>query len=180
MTAKRIFMGMWVMLIFGMAATSLSLRLIHAQESTEATEVGPFEQVFAGLVEDGILTQKQAETVMERLGPVIREVVEDQVHRAVAEDEQRERIEQGQLNNLFELLGLEKDEFFGLLKDGETIASLGEDRGVTVEQIVEVMVPPIQRMLTVAVNEGDLEPEVARARLQEAKAYIEEKVRGEE
>ena len=42
------------------------------------------------------------------------------------------------------------------------------------------MVPPIQRMLTVAVNEGDLEPEVARARLQEAKADIEEKVRGEE
>ena len=167
---KKLAIGLVSLVLIAAAIAGVSIRVAQVQESHGSDDAGPHptHRVFASLVEDGTLTAAQAHAAMERLSPVLREVIERHVHHQLAEirerhevqarhhlaelhedlhreQEQARRIHEAQSNNLLSLLEIGAPELRELLEQGQTIAAVGEARGVKVEEIVAVMARPIQR-----------------------------------
>jgi hypothetical protein len=130
------------------------------QDDATTGKVGPLEEALAGLVEDGTLTQEQADAVKERLvdalprgGRHLRALVE------IGED-------------VADYLGLGLDDLREALRDGTTLAELAEQQGKDVDGLVDVIVAQSTERIDEAVADGKLTEE----RAAEVKENLEARV----
>ena len=128
---------------------------------------GWVEDALDGLVDDGTITQDQADAVEDALadarphGPG---------HLFLAHD----------LADIADALGVEEDEVRAALEDGRTLAELAEEQGVEVSDVVDAIVSAQRERLDEAVAAGDLTREEAdrilAAAEERATAFVEGEV----
>ncbi len=155
--------------VAGLALTSPSLA--GAQEDDPAAaEQAPDEVVgvFDQLVEEGVLTQEQADTVKERLrdanarfGP--------RMHGPRAAHQEI----------LTEVLGVSEDELLQAREDGRSLADVADANGVDPQAVVDALVADLEEHLDQGLESGRLTDEQADERLAEATERIEDMVNGE-
>jgi polyhydroxyalkanoate synthesis regulator phasin len=140
------------------------------EEGTEATaRADRLAEVLQPLVDDGTLTQEQADAVIARLreamprgggghGPGF-------LHKG--------------LDTVADALGLSEDELRAALQDGQSIADIAAERGVDVQTVIDALVADAQARLAEEVAEGDLTQEQADARLSRLTEAVTAMVNGE-
>jgi hypothetical protein len=123
-------------------------------------------EALAPLVEDGTLTQEQADAVVARLG------------EAWAERPHRGGPGPG-MEATAEVLGMTTDEVRAALASGSTLAELAEERGVATEDLVDAMLAGMEERLAERVADGTITQEQADERLAEAAEHATAHVNGE-
>jgi polyhydroxyalkanoate synthesis regulator phasin len=134
---------------------------------TEAAESGTrLAEALAPLVEDGTLTQEQADKVVETLkaaGPFGG-------HRGG----------HGMLGKRLDVaataLGMTEDDLRTALSDGQTMAQVAESKGIDVQVVIDALVADATTRISEKVAAGDLTQEEADARLAELTERITERV----
>jgi polyhydroxyalkanoate synthesis regulator phasin len=124
------------------------------------------EDALAPLVEDGTLTQEQADKVVEALkaaGPF------------GGHGPGRGAIGKG-LDAAASALGLSEDEVRTALRDGQTLADVARSKGLDPQVVIDALVAEVTTHLDEEVASGDLTQEQADRRLAEATARITEMV----
>jgi len=119
----------------------------------------------SGLVDDGTLTEAQADAVVQAL--------------ADARPERGFRPGGPGGGVVAEALGMEVTELRDARRDGATIAELAAERGVSVEEIVDAIVAEMTEHLSAAVESGRITQEQADARLATAEERATALVNGE-
>ena len=147
---------------------------VAAQDTTDTTDsdttdgrdgAGWVADALSGLVEDGTLTQEQADAVEDALADA-------RPHGAFGDDHHRGGGWHAGLSTVAEALGVSEDDLRGALEDGQTIAEVAEEQGVEVQDVVDAVVAAQQERLDEAVADGDLTQEEA----DEIAADVEERV----
>jgi hypothetical protein len=150
------------------ASPTLTAAAVSATTNAATDRVEAITNALAGLVEDGTITQEQAETVAETLdeqlpargpgglgGPGGHAGVRIGLQTAAAE------------------LGLTEEALHEQLHDGATLAEIAEDQGVDVDDLVTALVAAAEEDLAAAVEDGRLDQE----RADEIIATLEERIR---
>ena len=184
-------------ILFGLVAVAaLSLTTVfaltdHGDSSSKPEDIkGPILQVFDGLVAEGVISEEQAEEVISRLKPALLERInhfkrqtafrlKKEVHQRLHngfKQLHRGRLERVQFRLLLEFFGVEPRDLRSSLGQGQSIASVGEDLGIGVDQIVDTLVQPIQKYVEHKVSQGLLSEEEVARRIQEARAKITEHI----
>jgi hypothetical protein len=140
--------------VLGLGATALA----GAQDDPSSDEGGGWVQdALSGLVEDGTITQEQADAVEDALKEARhdRGLGEGPGHRGFV-------LEFGcDLSTVAESLGIDEDELRAALEDSRTIAEIAEEQGVDVEDVVDDIVAAERERLDEAVADGYLTQEDA-------------------
>lgn len=135
-----------------------------ADDRTGTWAVERIAEALSGLVDDGSITQDQA----------------DEVASALAESGIGHRGSSGpglDLAAAAEALGLTEDELRTALEAGDvTLADVAEDEGVEVETLVDALVTAAEERIAAAVEEGRLTQEEADERLADLATRITERV----
>jgi polyhydroxyalkanoate synthesis regulator phasin len=127
-------------------------------------------EVLAPLVEDGTITQAQADKVVEALVAAAPE-------RGPGGGGPGHHGRTGRgLDAAAEALGMEADELAQQLRDGRTLAQVAEERGVPVQTVIDALVAEVAEHLDEAVADGRLTREQADERLAEATERITDRV----
>jgi membrane-bound lytic murein transglycosylase B len=116
----------------------------------------------AEMVQEGAITQEQADAILERVAPILAEASMD------ARPPQK-RIAQhlrGIIRQTVGLLGLEPEAIVAQLREGHTLAEIAEAQGVTREELVNAITADAHEKLSEAVAAGRLSQEEADARLE--------------
>ncbi len=144
-----------------------------AQEAEEESTVRPdrgstIESVLADLVEDGVITQEQADAVAEALEDARPQRGFRGFHGlgAVAEE-------------IAATLDLTVDDLTEALRDGSSLADLAAQQGVEVDIVIGLLVEQAQERLDAAVEDGRLTADEAAERLGDIESKITEMVNGE-
>lgn len=150
------------------AAPAVSAAAISTVSAAPTDRVEIIANALAGLVEDGTLTQEQADAVAEAL------------------DEQLPAHGPGglggprghgwalvKLDVAAEELGLTEEELREQLRGGASLAEIAEDQGVDVDDLVNVIVEAAKKSLAAAVEDGRIDQE----RADELTANLEERIR---
>ena len=125
---------------------------------------GFLAQALAPLVDDGTITQPQADAVIETL------------HEARPDRGGR----RGHLGEaLTEVLGIEADELRTALAEGQTIAEIAEANGVSTDEVIAALVADAQERIDQGVEDGRLTEEEAADKLASATERITAMVNGE-
>jgi uncharacterized protein YidB (DUF937 family) len=148
--------------------------LAAAQDSTDTTDTtdttaadeadgraGWVDEALSGLVEDGTLTQEQADAVEQALEDARPEGFGHRGGGLHAD-----------LSTVAEALGLSEDDLRTALEGGQTLAEVAEEQGVDTQEVVDAIVTAQQERLDEAVADGDLTQEQA----DEIAANAEERV----
>jgi polyhydroxyalkanoate synthesis regulator phasin len=134
---------------------------------TEAPESGTrLADALAPLVEDGTLTQEQADKVVETLkaaGPF------------GGHGGGRGMLGKG-LDVAATALGMTEDDLRTALRDGQTIAQVAESKGIDVQVVIDALIADATTRIDEKVAAGDLTQEEADARLAELTERITERV----
>jgi polyhydroxyalkanoate synthesis regulator phasin len=132
---------------------------------------GWVEDTLSELVEDGTLTQDQADAVADALnearperpsgphGPWLRGAF---------------AFGPSMLSEAAEAIGIDEDELLDALRDGETIAELAEENGVEPRAVIDALVAAVKERLDEAVADGDIDQETADERLADAEERVTE------
>ncbi|HEY6531220.1 MAG TPA: hypothetical protein VIY72_02875 [Acidimicrobiales bacterium] len=132
---------------------------------TEAPDPGSrLAEALAPLVQDGTLTQEQADKVVETLkaaGPF--------------GGHGRGMIGKG-LEAAATALGMSEDDLRTALRDGQTLAQVAESKGIDPQTVIDALVAEAKTHLDEKVAAGDLTQEEADARLAEATERITDRV----
>lgn len=165
--------SMAVLGMFVAGAFLFSPSSVAAQEDTDDTsteEVVPVtvEDVLADLVDEGVITQEQADAV----GTALRERV---THR----HGHRGHHGFGFGIDLEETLGLTPQELMEALQDGQTIAEIAEANGVDLDAAIDDALAEAQDRLDQAVENGRLDAEEVAEKLAEIEERITDFVNGE-
>lgn len=138
--------------VLGLGATAMA----GAQDDSSDDEGGWVQDALGGLVDDGTITQDQADAV------------EDALQDARPEHglgggfgPHGFALGPGRLSTVAESLGVEEDELRAALEDGQTIADVAEEQGVDVQDVVDDIVAAQQERLDEAVADGHLTQEQA-------------------
>ncbi|MCU6709819.1 hypothetical protein M6D81_14080 [Paenibacillus sp. J5C_2022] len=83
------------------------------------------------------------------------------------------------MDGVAEALGMTHEELRTSLRDGKTIASLAEEKGVDLEMIVEAHISKIEAKLQEAVEAGKLTEEDMQQKLEGAREHVQKLVNGE-
>ena len=129
------------------------------------TAGGWVQDALGGLVDDGTITQAQAdavETALEEARPARGP------HGFHAD-----------LGVLTEALGVTEDELRTSLRDGDTIAEVAAAEGVDVQVVIDAIVAAQQERVDAKVAEGDLTQEEADERMADAEERATDLVNGE-
>jgi hypothetical protein len=133
---------------------------------------GWVDDVLDGLVEDGTLTQGQADAVTDALNDARPEHLPGSFGPwgpggglIFGPD---------MLNEAAEAIGVDNDELLDALRDGETIADLAEENGVDPQDVIDTLVATVKERLDDAVADGDIDQDAADERLAEATERITE------
>ena len=116
------------------------------------------------LVDDGTLTQEQADAGVERL--------------LEAQPDRPRRHGPG-LDAAAEAIGVSVDDVRDALREGQSVADLATANGVDPQAVVEAMVAELEEHLAERVAEGELTQEEADEKLAEARERITDMVNGE-
>lgn len=131
-------------------------------------EPGQFlAEALAPLVEDGTLTQAQADAVIERL----RDAAPERPVHGPGGHHRGPGLEAAA-----EALGMTTDELRTALREGSTIAEVAGDRGVDVQTVIDAMVGEAKAHLDEKVAAGDLTQAEADERLAEITGRITDRV----
>lgn len=153
----------------GLAMTGLAFAPAIASAQTDDTTPGStieetapsFENFLAPLVEDGTITQDQADSIAESLA-----------ERGFGRGHHRHGFRAGESEVVTELLGLTEAEIRTEIQAGSTLAEVAEANGVATQTLIDALVTEHQEHLDQAVTDGRLtEPEAA-----ERSADLEERV----
>jgi len=117
-----------------------------------------FTAVLKPLVDDGTLTQDQADKVIEAL-----EAAAPQGGRGMA-----------RLETVAEVLGITADEVRTAVQGGQTIADLAKAKGSTAQTVIDALVAEVERHFADEVASGEHTQEEADARIAEATTRITE------
>jgi len=130
------------------------------ETEAEATESASSSGVLAELVEEGVITQEQADTIAERF--------------EAARGERGQRSNRNRVGSevLTELLGLSQAEIREAFQDGSTLADLAEAQGVATDDLVDALVAEAEERVNEKLEAGDITQEQADTRLD----GIEEKI----
>lgn len=143
-----------------------------ADETTESTDEARHDkgerlgEILAPLVDDGTITQAQADAVIETL----QEARADRPGRG-------DRFPGGQA--LLEVLSLTGEELRTALADGQTLAEIAETQGVSVDDVVAAVVAALDERLTTAVENGRITEDEKATKLAEATEKITAVMNGE-
>lgn len=141
---------------------------------TERPEKGAWlEEALQPLIDDGTLTQAQADAVISTLQEARPERGPGLGHRHGGEG----RIGSGAAA---EALGMTRDELREALRSGQTIADIASEKGVELQTVVDAMVASAEERLAEKVADGTLTQEEADARLAEITETINDRVNGTE
>jgi hypothetical protein len=146
--------------------------LAAAQDATDTTAdeadgpAGWVDEALSGLVEDGTLTQEQADAVEEALEDA--RPAGGFGHGLHAD-----------LSTVAEVLGLSEDDLRTALEDGATLAEVAEEQGVDTQEVVDAVVAAQQERLDEAVAGGDLTQERADEIAEQAEERATALVNGE-
>lgn len=125
-------------------------------DSSEDSGGGWVDDALGGLVDDGTLTQEQADAVEDAL----RDARPDH-GVGFGPGHHGFMFGFGRLSTIAESLGIEESELRSQLADGKTIAEIAEEQGVEVQDVVGDIVAAQQERLDEAVADGDLTQEQA-------------------
>ena len=125
---------------------------------------GWFTDALEELVTDGTLTPAQAEAVEDAL----REARPDRpfVHRhgPGGRGPLGMRID---LDDAADVIGIDDDELFDALRDGQTIAEVAEANGVDPQEVIDALTADVQERLDGLVADGELDEDAAAERTRE-------------
>jgi polyhydroxyalkanoate synthesis regulator phasin len=144
--------GLGVLGLGGMAVAGAQDGSDDSDDSSEEEGGGWVDDALSGLVDDGTLTQEQADAVEDAL----RDARPDHGFRHPGMFGFG-----GDPSTVAESLGIEEDELRSALEDGQTIAEIAEEQGVDVQDVVDDIVAAQQERLDEAVADGDLTQEQA-------------------
>ncbi|MGK2930646.1 MAG: hypothetical protein ACSLFO_13840, partial [Acidimicrobiales bacterium] len=115
---------------------------------TAASAVGWVEDALGGLVDDGTISQEQADAVETAL--------------VEARPERGDRLgRHGGLTAIAEALGLSEAELRAEVRDGSSIAEIAEAQGVDIQEVIDILVAAHAEHLAEKVDAGELTQEEA-------------------
>jgi hypothetical protein len=126
--------------------------------------------VLADLVDEGVITQDQADVIGERLGAAHAE-------RGLRGFGGR-HLGAG-LDELAGLLGMSVDDLGAAIRDGATIADVAADRNVDVQDVVDLFIAGARERLDAAVADGHLTSDEAAERLADIESRVTGMVNGD-
>lgn len=126
-----------------------AIELAGSAATTPAAGGGWVQDALTGLVEDGTITQEQADAV---------EAAFDEARPA---NPGRHGLRHLGLEVAADALGMSEDDLRAALRDGQTIAEVAEAAGVDVQTVVDAVVADIEARLAERVEAGDLTQERA-------------------
>ena len=143
---------------------------LRAVAQDDDGEEGWFDSALDGLVDDGTITQAQADAVADAL-----------------QEARPERPDFGPpgpggwfavgvavLDEAADAIGIEEDELLTALRDGQTIAEVAESEGVDSKTVIDALVAATRERLDEAVADGRIEQQDADERLADATERITE------
>lgn len=156
--------------------------VIGAQESTTSTAVaadpsdrpdpsGRLADAIAPLVEDGTITQAQADAVIQAL----RDAAPRGGHGGDGHGGPGRGLRVGR-ETAAEALGMTVAELRTALRDGQTLAEVAEAQGVEVQTLIDALVAEVKEHLDEHVADGDMTQEEADEKLAEATERITDRV----
>jgi hypothetical protein len=130
------------------------------------------DDALSGLVDDGTLTQDQADAVSDAL----KEARPDHLpgHFGAWGPGDGSVFGPSLLDDAAAAIGVDDDELLDALRDGETIAELAKEKGVDPQDVIDAMAAAVRDRLDAAVEGGDLDQAAADQRLADATARITE------
>jgi polyhydroxyalkanoate synthesis regulator phasin len=129
-------------------------------DGTSTSVVDRIKDALSGLVEDGSITQEQADEVATTLGEAD---LGWHGHHGGWHG----------LETAAEALGMTEDELRTALEvDGATLATVAEDRGVDVQTVVDALAADVRERVAEAVEEGRLTQEQADQRLADLEQQV--------
>jgi hypothetical protein len=123
------------------------------------------------LVDDGTLTQGQADAVADALDEARPEHRPGRVGPTWAGTF---LFGPSLLSEAADAIGVDEDELLDALREGETIADLAEENGVDPQTVIDALVATVGERLDEAVADGDIEPGAADERRADATERITE------
>lgn len=154
-----------VLIAGAVVATSISASSASAQDDSVesiAPAQGRLEAALADLVEQGVITQDQADAVADHLRDSFSGV---RPHR--------HPVRHG-LATAAEVIGIETTDLVAQLQDGATIAQVAEANGVSAETVIDAVVAEATERLDAAVEAGRISEDEAA----DLATRIEERVTG--
>lgn len=162
--------------VSGLGVLGLATAIAGAQDAPSDDDGGGWVQdALGGLVEDGTITQEQADAVEEAL----EDARPDQGFGGRFGHPGFALGFGGELSTVAESLGIDEDELRSALEDGRTIAEIAEELGVDVQDVVDDIVAAQRARLDDAVAEGYLTQEDADEILAGAEERASALVNGE-
>jgi len=155
-----------------LGAGILAVGPLSAAARDDGGDGGWVDEVLSSLVDDGTLTQDQADAVSNAL----KDAHPDHLPGHFGAWGPRDGFVFGPsvLDDAAEAIGVDDDELLDALRDGETIAELAKEKGVDPQDVIDAMVAAVQHRLDAAVDDGDLDQAAADQRLAEATERITE------
>ncbi|MEM8904985.1 MAG: hypothetical protein AAGF02_14885 [Actinomycetota bacterium] len=133
-----------------------------------APETSRWQAFLDTLVEEGVITQEQADTLVERIQDRREEAREDRAERRAE-----------QLAIVTETLGIDEEALEAAREDGQTLAEIAEAQGVSVETLVDALMEPKLESLDERVAAGELTDDEAADRAAELEERLTDRVNGE-
>jgi polyhydroxyalkanoate synthesis regulator phasin len=155
-----------------LGAGILAVGPLSAAARDDGGDGGWVDDALSGLVDDGTLTQDQADAVADAL----KDARPDHLPGHFGAWGPRDGFVFGPslLDDAAEAIGVDDDELLDALRDGETIAELAREKGVDPQDVIDAMVAAVQERLDAAVEDGDLDQDAAAERLADVTERITE------
>ena len=140
---------------------------------TTAPEASTLERpsVLEDLVEEGVITQDQADTIKERFAAAREEFGGRRGHRGFGA-----RAASGVVTDM---LGLSVEEIQAAFQSGQTLAELAEAQGVSVDELVDALVAQATETVNEKLAAGDITADRAESILDGLEENVEDRVNAE-
>jgi polyhydroxyalkanoate synthesis regulator phasin len=160
--------------VLGLGTAAIAGAQDDPSDEADEESGGWVDDALGGLVDDGTITQEQADAVEDALRDARPERGHDGFgHPGFLFGPG------GDPSTLAESLGIEEDELRSELQDGKTIAEIAEEQGVDVQDVIDDIVAAQRERLDEAVADGDLTQEEADEILAGAEERVTAFVNGE-
>ncbi len=144
-----------LILVPAVLAATIAVSATAMAARSESPAVDRFGTVLTGLVERGVISQEQADVVLEEATPFLDELSQRQPG-------QRPAIRQTNvIDAVAEVLGLEQDAIAAQLREGTSLVDVIETNGGSVAAVIDHIAGQLAAGLDDAVAQGDIDQEQA-------------------
>ncbi len=154
----------------GLLAGGGALAVVNAApvlaQEVEVESMNPFQSFIQSLIDDGVITQEQADVIAERADEA-RVGFGHRGHRGA------------KLVTAAETIGITTEELRDAVTAGSTIAEVATDNGVDPQTVIDALVAEKQEKLEQAVADGRLTDEEAADKAAEIEQRVTDAVNGE-